>query len=296
MKQIAIFLMALVAIFLFAPQNVGAQMSIEIVKQNDALAKEIKLCNATADFIYNYRYNKDTASTEPIFKELKMLLRVGKEMSRFYSLDRVVFDSLKLANPQEVMANIGKYKLGSTVNIIKDNGKSRIIYTDKVGNDYYKYEEPFPAMDWTIGEETKEILGYTCTRAEMVYRGRRWIAWFAPDIPIIDGPWKFRGLPGLIMEITDSRAHYSWVIAGINNLDGRGKKVSMMDYQYIKTNRSSFYKLLHKSVVNLIDFLKINSPEVKITVKTADGSPYTPKDTPMKYGFIETDIIGPTYK
>lgn len=289
-------MVAFVALFIVVPHNAGAQMAIEIVKQNEALAKEINLCDATADFIYDYRYNKDTASGEPLYKELKMLLRVGKEMSRFYSLDRVVFDSLKLANPQEVLANIGKYKLGSTVNIIKKNGDSRLIYSDKIGNDYYKYEEPFPSMEWTIGEETKEILGYTCTRAEMVFRGRRWIAWFAPDIPIIDGPWKFRGLPGLIMEIKDTRAHYSWIISGINNLEGSGKKVSMMDYQYIKTNRGSFYKLLHKSVVNLIDFLKINSPEVKITVTTPDGSPYIPKDSPMKYGFIETDIIGPDYK
>ena len=62
MKLIGLSMVAFVALFIVVPHNAGAQMAIEIVKQNEALAKEINLCDATADFIYDYRYNKDTAS------------------------------------------------------------------------------------------------------------------------------------------------------------------------------------------------------------------------------------------
>ena len=66
MKLIGLSMVAFVALFIVVPHNAGAQMAIEIVKQNEALAKEINLCDATADFIYDYRYNKDTASGEPL--------------------------------------------------------------------------------------------------------------------------------------------------------------------------------------------------------------------------------------
>lgn len=54
---------------------------------------------------------------------------------------------------------------------------------------------------WNILDETKKIHNYTCQKAETTFRGRNYEAWFTTDIPIPDGPWKFRGLPGLIVYI-----------------------------------------------------------------------------------------------
>ena len=57
-------------------------------------------------------------------------------------------------------------------------------------------------IDWKISEETKTMQDMVLQKAECDFRGRHYIAWFNPKIPIPDGPWKLRGLPGLILEAT----------------------------------------------------------------------------------------------
>ena len=73
-----------------------------------------------------------------------------------------------------------------------------------------RYTEPYPQMKWTLDKETMEICGHKCQKATCHYRGRDFIAWFAPDILVRKGPWKFGGLPGLIMKVYDKDNVYSY--------------------------------------------------------------------------------------
>ncbi len=63
-------------------------------------------------------------------------------------------------------------------------------------------ENPFE-WNWVLDEETKIIGHFICQKATIKFRGRNYIAWFAKDIPVPFGPWKFQRLPGLILEIYD---------------------------------------------------------------------------------------------
>lgn len=45
-------------------------------------------------------------------------------------------------------------------------------------------------------------------KATADFGGRSWIAWFTKDIMISEGPYKFRGLPGLIFEISDTKDNF----------------------------------------------------------------------------------------
>lgn len=57
-------------------------------------------------------------------------------------------------------------------------------------------------MKWKISQdEAKEIGGFACEKAVATFRGRTYEAWFSPDVPVSSGPFKFFGLPGLILEI-----------------------------------------------------------------------------------------------
>lgn len=56
---------------------------------------------------------------------------------------------------------------------------------------------------WSIESDTLSILGHNCQKASVLFAGRKYTAWFALDIPVGDGPWKFWGLPGLIMHVED---------------------------------------------------------------------------------------------
>lgn len=58
-----------------------------------------------------------------------------------------------------------------------------------------------PTFDWKLVQDsTKTILGHECQLAEVDFRGRHWKIWFTLDIPLPIGPWKFGGLPGLILQ------------------------------------------------------------------------------------------------
>jgi GLPGLI family protein len=66
-------------------------------------------------------------------------------------------------------------------------------------------------FNWQIQKKEKQkILNYTCYKAIGKFRGRNYIAWFAPDIPVEIGPWKFRGLPGLILKVSDTNNFFSF--------------------------------------------------------------------------------------
>lgn len=73
-----------------------------------------------------------------------------------------------------------------------------------------QYSEPLPQQSWIITFDTQELLGYTCQKATCHFRGRNYVAWFASDIPVRQGPWKLGGLPGLILKAHDTDTLYTF--------------------------------------------------------------------------------------
>ncbi len=67
---------------------------------------------------------------------------------------------------------------------------------------YFLYEDD-AVIKWEMLDEFKEISGYKCQKAATTFRGRNYEAWFTSEIPHSFGPWKFNGLPGLILEVYD---------------------------------------------------------------------------------------------
>ena len=73
------------------------------------------------------------------------------------------------------------------------------------GNKTVLVNEGLPEMVWQVEEDQKTIGRFSCRKARGHFRGRAYTAWFTSDIPIKMGPWKFNGLPGLILEIYDDK-------------------------------------------------------------------------------------------
>ena len=96
---------------------------------------------------------------------------------------------------------------------------SELTFYSKFGEDNGFYTEPLDEMNWTIAEDsTATVLGYDCILAESDYHGRHWKAWFTPEIPIPFGPWKLRGLPGLILKATTD-GDFSFTATGLERTD-----------------------------------------------------------------------------
>ena len=85
----------------------------------------------------------------------------------------------------------------------------------------YEYSEPLPTMNWIIiPDAIKEVCGYPCYGARVHFRGRDYTAWYCLDLPFNAGPWKFSGLPGLIMAVEESSGIFSCEVIGVSQKQG----------------------------------------------------------------------------
>lgn len=91
---------------------------------------------------------------------------------------------------------------------------NKLKYYDSFGGNEYEYIEE-TSFNWSLKSETKTIKGFNCKKAIVSYGGRNWIAWYTLDLPINAGPYKFKGLPGLIIKITDSTNSYDFEVHSI---------------------------------------------------------------------------------
>ena len=104
-----------------------------------------------------------------------------------------------------------------------------------------QYTEAWPLMKWILTDDFQTILGHKCQKATCRFRGRDFVAWFAADIPVKGGPWKFGGLPGCILKVYDKDRLYVWEAVAIEN--GIYPISQYPEKLYPKTSRNRIYKL-----------------------------------------------------
>jgi len=123
---------------------------------------------------------------------------------------------------------------------------------------HYRYSEPWPSMKWQLEDERKTICGYQCQKATCHWRGRDFVAWFTTRIPIKSGPWKFGGLPGLIMKVYDSRRVYTWEAVSVEK--GSFPIYQPDEHMYKKSTRQKVWKMQnewnrrHNELAGVLDF------------------------------------------
>ncbi len=72
-------------------------------------------------------------------------------------------------------------------------------------------------------------MGFKVQKATGAFAGRNYIAWFAPELPFSDGPYKFSGLPGLILEISDLQNQYHFSLTIFQELDKPVSRILNLD-------------------------------------------------------------------
>ncbi len=147
---------------------------------------------------------------------------------------------------------------GSRESYYTVSSKKQMQQIYQLSGDSYLLEEQFPKLDWKIREETKEIGGYLCQKAEVHFKGRDYIAWFTSEIPFQAGPWKLNGLPGLIMEASDSKKEVFFNYAGFDKMD-EGNFIVGIPENTIKTNKKALNNLLEAYKKNPVAAMKARS-------------------------------------
>ncbi len=103
-----------------------------------------------------------------------------------------------------------------------------------------QFTEPCPPQQWILHNETMTILEHRCQKATCHWRGRDFVAWFAADVPIKGGPWKFGGLPGCILKVYDVQKIYVWEAVAIER--GTFLITQYPDKLYPKSTRKSVWQ------------------------------------------------------
>jgi len=150
---------------------------------------------------YNIEWKEDTNNLERIRSE-KMILMVGNEISKFMSKNFYEYKVIGREAEREGRLQefrdrneYQNYRTRFSYQILKNYPKGSYSYYNKVLPDFMQYTEPFEVFQWELLDKTDSIGGYSAQKARCNYGGREWIAWYTSNIPINDGPYKFRGLP-----------------------------------------------------------------------------------------------------
>ncbi|MDE6575006.1 MAG: GLPGLI family protein [Muribaculaceae bacterium] len=167
--------------------------------------------------------------------------------------------------------------------VLKSIGSNTLKYYDISGVDKYFYEDRIDDLNWEVSDSTKIILGYECIKASADFHGRKWNAWFSPEIPVANGPWKLGGLPGLILEASTDDANYSFMATGIQQSAKPIGAIYLAD-EYEKTDRIKYLKAKRAFIDNPIGSLNAQFGE-KIKI-TSNNPVFQASD---KVDLIETD-------
>mgnify|MGYP000758014054 FL=1 len=182
------------------------------------------------------------------------ILLANSSQSKFYSPRTEQIDSLcstpdgeaKFKEMQRAAALAGNFddipRRDGSMYVVKSTDTNVMKVYDTAGMEQYVVEEPIENIDWTLSEDSlKNVLGYDCIMATADYHGRKWTAWFTPEIPLQAGPWKLAGLPGLILEADADNGVYSFVATGIQNTTRQISQVYLAD-RYEKVSRKDLLK------------------------------------------------------
>jgi len=277
-------------LFLFFSLTIGkAQVTsggVNANSQSDTLKKTV-LDNSQYRVYYSTEFINDTLSINNKTTCTTVLL-IGSKNSCFidYGLLRQdsVFDSLtkRGASTPEIISNtIAIARTAKFKNIVLRNYPSinKNTIQTSVGSTKYNYIDEKIDIKWKLGNEEKEIEGFKCKNAFCNFRGRDYVAWYSPEISVSEGPYLFTGLPGLIMEIYDTKEYYRFFIAGL-------ERISHYDPIYILTDkvanlsREQVRKLVANSYADPSSLLKNLSGSMQNiseeSIAKSSARPYNP--------------------
>ena len=238
-----------------------------------ATAREPMIDRAHMKCLYRYVYTFDTLKNE--LRDDLLILQIGKEVSKCYSYYTFQSDSLqRTPDGAKVWSELFRRAIEKdgiygdfphvrmSTYVYKNYPTGQMTITDRISSQGYRYADLLHAQMWTMGDSTREVLGYTCQQATTDFRGRRWTAWFATDIPVSDGPWKLGGLPGLILEAYDEGQQHVFTAVGLEwvkdepiifNRSFKGNR------KFEQTNRLEFLRMERRFLMDSNSFFQMET-------------------------------------
>lgn len=271
--------------FIFASAQTVDYSSFQNSTKADSIAKVI-IDYAQYLITYDYEYVRDAVFPEDKRNGITML-QVGKRYNRFMDYNEFRFDSLMDATAKNLkpysetgpmmMMALKKRKFRENIVIDKQNNTEIIQRTAGLVQ-RYQYDEPCPMLKWELAEGDTIIAGYNCKKALTSLWGRDYIAWYAPEVDLPYGPYKFNGLPGLVFMVVDTHDNHKFTLSGLEKVTQYNPIYLWAEKDIIKTSRNKVRKIYKNYCADPVGALTSNGDiivpdDVKATV---NSKPYNP--------------------
>ncbi|MGI4899895.1 MAG: GLPGLI family protein [Janthinobacterium lividum] len=147
--------------------------------------------------------------TQPQFKKLKSTL--------YFSNDKTMF------KPDAEDGTQGGFFSGAQStqnNIIRtDLGTGTFIDQKKVFEETFLVKDSIRKINWKVTDETRDIAGYTCRRANAIVLDSIYVvAFYTDEIAVSGGPESFAGLPGMILGVALPHENITWFATKVNEV------------------------------------------------------------------------------
>ncbi|PKG43966.1 GLPGLI family protein, partial [Psychroflexus sp. MES1-P1E] len=153
--------------------------------------------------------------------------------------------------------------------ILKDYKNKQIKVSDRIAGDVFLYTENIAPYVWEVKKDKKTVNEFKVQKAITNFAGREYEAWFTEEIPITQGPYKFDGLPGLIIQISDTENHYNYQLISFKKLKAK-KGIEDFDNNknYIKTTKDQLHQIKQDFFDDPISRIPFDlTPEAKRRIK-----------------------------
>jgi GLPGLI family protein len=217
-------------------------------------------------------------------QETLMLLEIGDKVSKYFAWNdskdnppeysaeyKAVVDSLTKAKGGVAPRTSRRFRKNA---LFRNYPENKWTVIDYICLDFYSYEEDLTTPDWKLLKDTATISGYFCKKAITSFHGRDYEAWYAPEVPVSAGPWKFAGLPGLVFKVEDSNHYFSFVCVSIEKKDQT--QTIYIDADDVKRiTKKEFNRTLKAYYDDPKGFAEASS-RVRIGVSSVPPIPYIP--------------------
>ncbi|AJA69291.1 GLPGLI family protein [Myroides odoratimimus] len=162
--------------------------------------------------VMRYEYEatfKPSIKSDEMFTE-SVFLDVWDTSSRFYS--KGYASRVERLAKKENSGLIGKsFSMAgeqTRLEAVLVKEANKLFYVQNVSGTMLKIESPVNQVKWNIDDTVEEFEGMKVQKAIGELNGRNWTVWFTSEIPIIEGPYKFKNLPGFVVKAQDDKEDY----------------------------------------------------------------------------------------
>ena len=233
---------------------------------------------------YNLKYLKDSTKIND-YTKAKTVLQISNKYTKYGDFYQLILDSLESylgeskKNARNQQARDAWHDAINKINYYNVNVTNLSTYKTKVQiyDDLYNYEYTFtPDIKWSLEKGDTVINRIPCKKATCHYAGRDYLAWYADIINLPFGPYIFNGLPGLIIDIRDTKGNWIFTYSGIEKTHSHPDMYLYKKVFWGKINHVTREQALTATRNDIENFDNISIEKFKIKTKV-NGKWVTPE-------------------